>query len=278
METSYFKLNAKKRMMKNHFRCFIVSVFPIISVLLLVFLNYFLLILLNNVRVNEVFSPYAVYVRISVLAVSIILSVFICKSINLFVDSYFLLKALGKRVTFIKAVKCVTFRQCITNFAVSIVRFFLSVSWFAVYLSPCIAVSLLLFFSYKKENNGFNINLTLFISAVLLLVLGVSFFYTTLKRYVMCSFVILTDEEKNPLKVIVKSINLMEGNSVRYAVYSLSYFGWLLSCFLIVPVFYVLPYITIGKWCFKNSLEAQKFTEPEKEKPIIFYFTKRIEN
>ncbi len=278
METSCFKLNAKKRMMKNYFKCFVISVFPFISFLSFVILNYFLLILLNNVRLNGIFSPYAVYIRVSVLAVSIVLSVFICKSLNLFVDSYFLLKALGKRVTFIKAIKCVTFRQCITNFVVSIVRFFLSISWFAVYFSPCVAVSLLLLYSYKNENNGFNINLTLFISAVLLLVLGASFFYITLKRYVMCSFVILTDEEKSPLKVIVKSINLMEGNSVRYAMYSLSYFGWLLSCFLIVPIFYVLPYITIGKWCFKNSLEAYKFIEPEKEKPIIFYFTKRVEN
>ncbi len=276
METTYFKLTAKKRMMKNYFKFFMVSVFPFTSFLLLVISNYFLFKLLNYVSLNEYFSPYAEYIPWLGLVVGMTLSVFIWENIRLFVDSYFLLKTLNKKTTFIKSIRCVSFRQCITNFAVCVIRFFLSISWFVVFLSPCIVVSLLLLYSH--ENNGFNINLTLFVSAILLFVIGVSFLYITLKRYTMCSFVVLTDEEKRPLQVIVKSINLMEKNSLAYASFCLSYLGWILSCFFVVPIFYVLPYIALGKWCFKKSLKASEFKEPEKEKPIIFYFTKKAPN
>lgn len=278
MENSVFKLVAKKRMMKNYCKCFIVSVFPFILFLLLATANYFLLLLLNNVKLNEYFSLYGEYVRFSAMGISITLSLFVYKSLKLCADNYFLLKALNKRITLIKAIKCVSLRQCFTNFMVSVIRFCLSISWFLVYFSPCIAVSLLLIYSYKNGEYGFSINLTLFISAIILFIIGAFFFYITLKRYTMCSFVILTDKEKNPLNVIVKSINFMENHSVKYAVYCLSYSGWLLSCIFIVPIVYVLPYITIGKWCFKYSLTASKITESKPEKPIIFYFNKRVEN
>ena len=278
METSYFKLNAKKRIMKNYFKCFTVSVFPFVSVVLLTILNYCLLILLNRIGFNMYFSPYASYIKFSIMLVSIFLSVFLWKSLQLLVDSYFLVKALNKKVTFIKAIKCVTFRHCITYFVVSAIRFCLSISWFTIYLSPCIVVSALLIYTYKKESYSFNINLTLLVSAILLLVIGFSFFYITLKRYAMCSSIILTEEEKNPLKIIVKSIEIMENKSLKYAFYCLSFSGWLLSCLLIIPIFYVVPYFNMSKWCFKNSLESYKFAKPENEKPIIFYFTKRVEN
>lgn len=278
MENSVFKLVAKKRMMKNYCKCFIVSVFPFISFLLLATANYFLLLLLNNVKLNEYFSLYGEYVRFSAMGISITLSLFVYKSLKLCADNYFLLKSLNKRIPLIKATKCVSLRQCFTNFMVSVIRFCLSISWFLVYFSPCIAVSLLLIYSYKNGEYGFSINLTLFISAIILFIVGAFFFYITLKRYTMCSFVILTDKEKNPLNVIVKSINFMENHSVKYAVYCLSYSGWLLSCIFIVPIVYVLPYITIGKWCFKYSLTASKITESKPEKPIIFYFNKRAPN
>lgn len=278
METSYFKLNAKKRMMKNHFKCFIVSVFPFMAVVLLVIFNYFLVRLLNDVTFNTILLPYAMYIRLLVLTTSIILSTFIWKSVQLVVDGYFLSKVHSKNVTLGQTIKCITFGQCLTFFMVSIVRFFLSVSWFVFYLSPCIAVSCLLLYSYKYENNGFNINLTLFISAILLFIIGVVFFYVTLKRYAMCSSVILTGEEKNPLKVIVKSIEIMENHSVQYAFYCLSFLGWILLCLLIIPIIYVVPYFKMSKSCFRNSLGLPKRIEQNEEKPIVFYFPKRAPN
>ena len=278
METSYFKLNAKRRMMKNHFKCFIVSVFPFMTVLLLTIFNYFLVKVLNGISFNAILLPYAMYIRLLLLATSIILSIFIWKSVQLVVDGYFLSKVHVKNITLRQMIKCITFRQCLTFFLVSIIRFFLSISWFVFYFSPCIAVFCLLLYSYQNEKNGFKINLTLIVSAIMLLIIGLSFLYITLKRYSMCSSVILNDEEKNPLKVIARSAEIMENHSVQYAFYCLSFSGWLLLCLLIIPVIYVVPYFKMSKFCFRNSLGLSKHIEQKEEKPIVFYFPKGVEN
>lgn len=278
MEMSYFKLNAKKRMMKNYLKCFIVSVFPFMTIVLLVILNYFFVRLLKSISFSTFLLPYAMYINVSLLGLSFILSLFIWKSVQFLTDSYFLLKALNKNTTFAKTIKCVSFRQCFTFLTVSIIRFLLSISWFVVYLSPCIITSGLLLYSYRMENNGFNINLTLFVSAIMLFIIGLSFLYITLKRYTMCSSVILTEEEKNPLKVVAKSIELMENHSVECAFYCLSFIGWLLLCLLIIPLIYVVPYFKMSKSYFCNSLGLSKVIKREEKKPIVFYFPKRIEN
>lgn len=278
MERAFLKLNAKRIMMRNCAKCFVISIFPVISFATLAVLNYCLLILLDSTEINMYISPYAKYIRLLLITISSALSVFVWRIIKLLTDSYFLIKSLNKKITFIKVVRCVSFRQCFTFFLVSIIRFLLSISWSAVYLSPCVAISMLLVYSYRFENNGFNINLTLFVSAVLLFVIGISFLYITLKRYSLCSSVVLTEEEKNPFKIVEKSIKIMEGHSVQYALYCLSFSGWILSCLLFIPIFYVVPYITIGKWCFKNSLGVSRIFREEKKKPIIFYLPKKIEN
>lgn len=278
MERTFLKLNAKRIMMKNCAKCFVISMFPVISFAALTILNYCIFVLLNSTEINMYISPYAKYIRLSLITISSILSVFLWRTARLITDSYFLVKTLNKKLTFVKIVRCVSFNQCFTFFLTSIIRFLLSISWSAVYLSPCAAISVLLIYSYRFENNSFNINLTLFVSAVLLFVIGMSFLYITLKRYSMCSSVVLTEEEKNPFKIIEKSIEIMEGHSVQYALYCLSFSGWVLSCFLIIPLFYVVPYITIGKWYFKNSLGLFKVFKQEKKKPIIFYLPKKVEN
>ena len=278
MEKIYLKLNAKRKIMKSCMKYFFVSIFPFISIFILTGLNYYLLILLNQTKFNMYISPYAEYIGLSLMMVTIILSFFVWRGVRLCADSYFFIKSLNKKITFSEVIKCISFRQCFTFSLVSIIKFLLTVSWCAFYLFPCIAVSLLLLYSYKYQNNGFNINLTLFISSIALLVIGVIFLYVTLKRYSMCSSVVLTEDEKNPIKIIEKSISIMEGHSIEYSFYCLSFAGWILSCILIIPAFYVLPYIAMGKWCFKNSLGVKKILKKEKEKPIIFYINKRVES
>ena len=276
MKNSYFKLVAKKRMMNNYFKCFVISFFPFATMVLLLVLNYFLVKLLNSINFNVFLLRYAVYIRVFVFVANMVLSFFILNSIKFVTDCYFFMKALNKKITFLQTIKCISFRQCLTCFVVSAVRFFLSISWIMVYVSPCLAVSGLLLYTYK--DNSPNVNLTLFVSSVLLLTIGVFFLYITLKRYSMCSSVILINEEKNPLKVIVKSIEIMDEHSVSYALYCLSFLGWFLLCLLIIPMIYVVPYVKISKACFCNSLGLSKHLKREKEKPIVFYFHKRVEN
>ncbi len=277
MENSYLKLYAKKRIVKNYFRCFCVSLLPFVSIFSLCLLNYYLFILLRQTNFSNIsfISPYANYVRLVIMGISVILSFFIFSSVCLLKNNFFLLKSLKKKVSFFRSIKRVSFRQCLTFYFTSIIRFLLSVSWSTVYLTPSVAVTILLFYSYRYENYGYNVNLTLFVSAVLLFIIGISFLFVSLKRYSMCSYVVLSKRVKNPLKVIEESINLMEGNSIRYALYCLSFIGWVSACVLVIPTTYVLPYLNVGKWCFINSLTIPQKTVDNCEKPIIFYISSK---
>ncbi len=275
MEMSYLKLYAKKRMVKSCFKCFCVGVLPFITIFSLILSNYYLFILLSQTDFSftSFISQYANTVRLVLMSVSITLSLFIWNVACFFKENYFYGRVRRK------GRKHISFRQYLTYFAVSILKFLLSISWSAVYLSPAAAISLLLIYSYRYENYGYNVNLTLFVSASLLFIIGISFLFVSLKRYSMCSYVLLTEKVKNPLKVIEQSIILMEGNSVRYAFYLLSFSGWMLACILVIPTTYVIPYVNLGKWCFLSSLTIKEEKAEVNEKPIIFYIksqTKKV--
>jgi hypothetical protein len=267
----YLKLVAKKRMMNDTLRCFFISVLPFLTLCLLVVINYYLpFFLKKTIFVTDNF--FSVFIT----TLSIVFSYCFWKSICLIKDKFFLIKSNYKKARFWKSVKGISLKQYITFWTVSVLRMLLSVSWAALYFSPCLIMIILLIYSYRYENYGQNVNLTLFVSAIMLFLIGASHFFVTLKRYSMCEAIILKDKQKNPLNVITESITEMENHSIKYSLYCLSFMGWVLSCVFVIPVFYVLPFVNISKWCYISHLN--KSEETENEKPIVFYIQKQIKN
>lgn len=268
MEFSYIKLNAKKRLVKNHFKCFLVSVFPYVTIFLLTVLNYYLYIFLKGADFgfNPYISSYALYIKASLYTLSLIISFFLWKISQLVSEKFFFSRN-------IKNKNRLTFRKYITAITVSALKFFLSVAWSAVFYSPCAVMTVTLYYCINSGDYTFNVMVTLFVASVLLMFIGSGFLYITLKRYSMCNYVILSGTETDSLKVIEKSIKIMEGNTVKYTFYSLSFSGWILSCILIVPIIYVLPYVKMAKYSF---LKAVIKPVTKEQKPVIFYLTKKI--
>ncbi len=279
MKVSDIKLDAKKSMINNYFKCFFVGILPFVTFALLTILNYFLLIFLKQTDFgfSPYLSPYAQYIRPVIMSLCIIASFVIFSYIRLFNNGYFFLKSVNKKLTLRKVRKFISFRQYITYCGTIILRALLSITWATLYFSPCVAMSILLVYSYRNENNGFNINLTLFVSAIMLFVIGSIFFFVTIKRYALCSHLILKKKLKNPFKVIENSISAMEGHAIGYSLYCFSFVGWILSCVTVMPVVYVLPYIILSRWHYFNVLCTPKREESAEEKPIIFYIQKRKE-
>ena len=279
MKISDIKLRAKKNMINNYLKLFLVCMLPFATVCMLTALIYYLLVILKNTdfSFNVYASSYTEYIRPVLIVISIIVSIFIFCCIRLVTDGYFFLKANNQKATIKKAFRFISLRQCVTSSMVFILRFFLSISWSLVFFSPCVAMALILLYSYRNGNYGFNLNLTLFVSSVILFIIGLIFFYVTLKRYAMCSYIILKKKEKNPLKVIEESITLMEGLSINYSLCCVSFVGWVLSCFAIVPIVYVLPYKILSKWHYFHSMHLPKQKVEIEEKPIVFYIQKRKE-
>ncbi len=272
METSYLKLYAKKRLVKNCFRCFCISIFPFVTIFSLSLLNYYLFMLLRqtNFSFNTYISQYAEAFRVCLMAITIILSVFLWKISCLFKERFFFYRVV--KSTRIR----VPFHMYLTYFFVSVLKFLLSVSWGAVFFSPCVAVALLLRYSYRYESYGYNVNLTLFVASIILLAIGGMFFFITLKRYSCCSYVLLTGKEKSPLKIIAKSIEMTENHCGKYSRYCLSLLGWALSCIFVIPLFYAVPYINLSKWSYICNMNKKRAAN-EQEKPIIFFIQKRVE-
>ena len=278
MNTAYFKLRAKKQLVKNHFKCFLVSVLPYVAIVLLTVLNYYFYILLKGTSF-EFLPPdslYGHYFKPSLLTLSIILSFLTCVTINLFSGCYFYYKSMDKNMTYFKAIKSLSIKKIVTAVSTVILKFFLSVAWSALYLAPSVAVSFALFYYLNTDGQIPNISLALFISAVILFCVGITSLFITLKRYSMCNAIIFSSKEKDSLKVIEKSIEMMEGKSFKYSLYCLSFTGWVISCLAIIPIFYVLPYKAMSKFSFYNGITKDAEIKIKNEKPIIFYFTKRV--
>ena len=269
MENSYIKLYAKKRLVKNHFKFFLVSFLPYVTIVLLTVLNYYFYFFLR--KTDFLFMPfissYAIYVKASLFTISSVTSFILWKALQLFSDKYFISKNNKIKIK-------MGFRHIFTSLVVTVLKFFVSVAWASFYLSPCAVMSLTLYYAINYTDYGFDVLITLFTASVILFFIGIGFIYVTLKRYSMCNYVILTENEKDSLKIIEKSIIYSENKMVKYSLYCLSFIGWILSCIAIIPAFYVIPYIKMAKLNYFKTITQP--TEEKAQKPVIFFLTRKI--
>lgn len=275
MEITCVKLGVKRKMLKNNFRFFIVGALPFFTIILLTIVNYYFI---NNIKRIDFLSSYNDAIRLSLIVFAVIFSFCLWKGISLCSQNYFFQRASGNRVQFFKSIKSISFSQYNSFLGVTIIKSLLVISLCALYYLPCLAVSALLIYSYRYESYGFNVNLTLFVSSVLLFIIGSIFLFVTLKRYSFTTYIIFTERERNALKAITRSIEIMENHSIQYSFYCLSFLGWILSCIFIIPFVYSVPYICLSKWSYINFIETKSQKTIESEKPIIFYIQKRVEN
>lgn len=272
MKLSYLKLDAKRRMMRNTLSCFAVSLLPFSVFSFLVVFNYYLPFFLKKTLLGtDIFLISFIWVM------SIVFSIVLCMGVCLVKEKFFLMRVCGKKVKFLKLVRSISRKQYIMYMKVSVLKILLSLSWSAVYFSPCIVIAGLLVYSYRYENYGVNVNLTLFVASILLFLIGASHFFVTLKRYSMCNDIILKDKQEKPVKIIAESIDIMENHSVEYSLYCLSFVGWICACIFVFPLFYVLPFINMSKWCYMENIKKEEKIVTQSEKPIIFYIQKRKE-
>lgn len=280
MNSSYIKLNAKKHLVKCHFKCFLVSCLPYVTIVLFGILNYYLYILLKNTSFDiwGLKSSYAVYLRATLLTISICLSYFLWRMTSFLTNHYFYQKSRNKNTTYFESVRNFKLRKFICFLTAEMLKIFISIAWASLYYMPCIAVFGTLYFYFNSADFTFNIGLTLLISIFILFIIGSFFFYVTLKRYSMCNAIIFDSKEKDSLKIIAKSIEIMEGKSLKQSMFNISFLGWILSCVLIIPIIYVLPYKMMAKYSCYNWITKSLAVKQSTEKPIIFYIPKKIQN
>ncbi len=271
---SYLKLKAKNRLVKNYFSCFCMGALPYAVFILLCILNYYLFTWLKIFDFGELSAT----VRPALLTASLVLSFIAWRYARLLTAYYFYLKNRNPVVGALKTVRGVGLGGVFTAAMCSILKFFLSVAWGTLYFSPCVIMAGVLYYAVNYEEHNRNLFITLGVCVIFLFALGTAFFYVTLKRYSFTDGIIFSQGEKDSIKAIEKSISLTEGGAVKYSAYCLSFAGWIFSCLLIVPIFYVLPYKIMSRYAFFDWLSGKKYQNVKAQKPIIFYFNKaRVE-
>ncbi len=278
MNTSYIKLNAKKHLVKCHLKCFLVSILPYVTIVLLGVLNYYLYFMLKDMSFDFLYlkPSYAVYFRATLLTLSVCLSIIFWRVTSIFTNNYYYLKSQKGNTSYFSSIKNLSFKNLCTLLTTDILKLYLSVAWGALYFAPCVSVVATLYYYWNSDEFSRNIALTLIISAFILFVIGSFFLFVTLKRYSMCYPIAFETYEKDSLVILEKSIEIMNGKCLNYSFYNISFWGWVLSCLLVLPIFYVLPYKQMSKYSYYNFATRKKVQEETPQKPIIFYVKKRV--
>ena len=213
MNTSYIKLNAKKHLVKCHFKCFLISVLPYVTIVLLGGLNYYLYFMLKDMDLSFLYlkSSYAVYLRSTLFTLSVCLSLGAWSVVRIFSHNYYYLKSRKGNISFFSSIKHLSFKKICTLLTTDVLKLYLSIAWGALYFLPCVSVVATLYYYYVSGEFSRNIALTLIISAFILFMIGSFFLFVTLKRYSMCYPLVFETDEKDALKILEKSIEIMNG-------------------------------------------------------------------
>lgn len=254
----HIKLKAQKMLIGKNKKAFLVSVLPYLMTATLLCLNYYLLKFMKN---NADFS---ILFKVFIAVCSAMLSLFLINSVVYISENYFYRKATDSFAP-VRAV------DLFCSFAVNILKTLLFFAWSAVFFSPS---TVLMFCVYAAKTNNYTgeIITTLCVAAAITALVGTGCFFVLFGRYSKCGFVQLLTGETNPVKVLARSSELMEGNQIRYSLFRLSFLGWNLSCVLLFPIIYVLPYRKCAKYVFFNTNPKQKQSELLSEKPVVFIF------
>ena len=73
--------------------------------------------------------------------------------------------------------------------------------------------------------------------------LGTLGFFFWISTYILFFAVMYTESDWSVKNVIRRAVHISKGNRLRFIGFIFSFFGWLLSCLLIFPLPFVLPYV-----------------------------------
>ena len=226
MNTSYIKLNAKKHLVKCHFKCFLVSILPYVTIILLGALNYYLYFMLKDMNFSflHLKPSYAVYLRATLFTLSVCLSLLIWRIATFFTHNFYYLKSRKGDISYFSSIKNLSFKKICTLLTTDILKMYLSVAWGALYFAPCVSVSFTLYYYWNSDEFSRNIALTLIISAFILFLIGSFFLFVTLKRYSMCYPIAFETDEKDSQALPYFIYNLSGPSSALWYLLSSSLF------------------------------------------------------
>ncbi|MCR4926139.1 MAG: DUF975 family protein [Clostridiales bacterium] len=128
-----------------------------------------------------------------------------------------------------------------------------SLCWYLAFLSPALLIG---GFIYYLSLNSLSLVVfyALLSVAVLLGIIGTLFGFVVVQRYAVSYYALFDNSDLTTKQAINESKRIMSGNEIKTAMLKLSFWGWFITCLLIAPSFYVLPYYKLSCAVFLRHL------------------------
>lgn len=123
------------------------------------------------------------------------------------------------------------------------------------FLLPCALTIWSVYYLTQTGGLEMYLFLSLVAGAVLLGISGLIFRFIVIQRYFLADYIFSTNPKITALTAIRQSKNLLDGHIYEIVRFKLSFIPWFISCLLIFPSFYFIPYYKAS--C---SLVAKKIT------------------
>ena len=258
---SELKIEAKKLLVGNTARLFFVSLLSFIVKSLILSGNIFMFyyVLKNNTK----------YYLLIIAVLAFIVGFMIISALMLGEKFIYYIRAGGSRGRFLLLFKFFRLNEIFKAAVFNMYILFFKAIWLIYFLLPFIISSALTFYLYKRDiTDSFSLPFCIAICGIMLGV-GMFCFICAVQRFSAAFFYYMTDDKRRIKRAVKKSITQTDGFLVVSALSQCSFSGWLLSCFSVFPLVYVVPYFKLfNVLLIVNAVESR--VRSRKKYPIRF--------
>lgn len=76
--------------------------------------------------------------------------------------------------------------------------------------------------------------------------------------YSMTFYILIDNDNLSAKEYLRRSKEMMNGYKADYLLFCLSFIGWIFACVLIIPMIFVVPYITVAQTLYYEELKNKK--------------------
>lgn len=126
----------------------------------------------------------------------------------------------------------------------------LKFAWLLYYLLPCGVCGAMIYYLYVSARLSQDVLTILMCGISVLAVISLFMWRVSIFRYTAAPYYMCLNASLGVKAAIEKSIHFTDGHLCEGILLESSFSGWALSCFAVIPLFYVLPYCKLCKAVF----------------------------
>ncbi len=193
---------------------------------------------------------------------------FVC-SIRLGEQYIYYIRATGGSGRFLLLFRFFKPKDCLKGELLYLKLNVLKLLWLVYFSVPAVFLGISYYILNKNVTLDNGIDFVILTALGIMIALAVVFSTASFIRLSAAPYYFFCDERRCVNRAIKKSIDHTDSILSEGVVHSYSFSGWILSCLLLVPIIYVVPYIKLSKTLFLVTSIEEKSLAHSKT-PIIF--------